>query len=178
MRIRARVVVVALGVAVAVAVVAGCTQRQGSTDDEFLTTTTSAGQRPSTTQGSPTASTLPDRSAEQIKASLEAAVTARNFCDLTAALDDAVPDEKDGPSIISTYEALDAAVRAAEAFRPPELADQWTIVVTGVGDGVAAAKRVNGDLADPALRAPFTAGDFEAAMSSVESWSDANCTPR
>jgi hypothetical protein len=79
--------------------------------------------------------------------------------------------------VISTYRALDSAVHAATAFRPAALADSWSIVITGVDEGVAAAKRVGGDLADPALRAPFTAGDFEAAMAIVESWSDTNCSP-
>jgi hypothetical protein len=169
-----RAVIVALGLVVAMIAVGGCTQREGPADETLPTTTTLAR---TTTSGSATASTLAGRTPDQIRDSLTSAVSARNFCALTAALDDAVPDVTDGQAVISTYQALDSAVHAATAFRPAALADSWTVVTAGVDEGVAAAKRVGGDLNDPALQAPFTAGDFEAAMTLVESWSDANCSP-
>ena len=168
-----RVVIVALGLAIAVVAAGGCTQREGPAD-EALPTTTLAPR--TTTSGSATASTLAGRTPGQIRDSLTSAVSARNFCAFAAALDDAVPDVTDGQAVISTYEALDAAVHAAEGFRPATLTDAWTVVIAGVDGGVAAAKRVGGDLNDPALQAPFTGGEFEAAMTLVESWSDSNCS--
>lgn len=169
-----RVVIVALGLAIALATASGCTQREGPADEALPTTTTL--QPGTTTSGPATASTLVGRTPDQIRDSLTSAVSARNFCAFAAALDDAVPDVTDGQAVISTYEALDSAVHAAQRFRPATLADAWTVVMAGVDEGVAAAKRVGGDLNDPALQAPFTAGDFEAAMTLVESWSDSNCS--
>ena len=65
------------------------------------------------------------------------------------------------------------AAPASAASR--ELDDSWTIVVAGVEDGVTAARRVGGDVDDPALRAPFVDGQFESAMTAVETWADSSC---
>lgn len=158
------------------AVAAGCTQKVGTVPNEVAPVTTTTSRSGTATSQPATATTLAGRTSDQITASLKAATGSRNFCALTSALDDAIPDATDGQSIISTYQAIDQAVRAAQSFRPDELADSWTVVVDGVDEGLAAAKRVGGDLADPALRAPFTASDFESAMTLVESWADGHCT--
>jgi hypothetical protein len=118
---------------------------------------------------------LQPRTLQQITSELHSAVAARDFCRLVLALDDAAPDTSDGKDVIAAYAALSAAVHQASGFVPDELSASWPVVVSNVDEGVAAARRVGGDVQDPALRAPFLDGAFESAMTAVETWADAHC---
>ena len=160
-------------VCVAALVVSGCTQRQGPPPQLVVTTTTEPGVTTTTLPGGPPP--LPPRTLDEIEGDLEDAVAAGDFCALVDALDDAAPDTDDGQVVIATYEALATAVKQAASFVPSQLSESWTIVVAGIDDGVVAARRVGGDVDDPALRAPFVDGQFESAMTAVETWSDSNC---
>jgi hypothetical protein len=158
---------------VALAVLAGCTERQGPPPQLVITTTTEPGATTTTLPGGPPP--LPPRTLGQVTRELDAAVSARDFCKLVVALDDAAPDASDGRTVIAAYEALAAAAHRARGFVPDELASIWPVVVSAIDEGVQAARRVGGDVQDPALRAPFLDGSFESAMSAVETWADAHC---
>ncbi len=155
------------------AVAAGCTERQGPPPQLAVTTSTEAGVTTTSLPGGP--EPLVPRTAADIEAELEAAVAARDFCKVAAALDDAAPDTNDGAAVTATYEALARTTKQAAGFVPAELSEAWPIVVEGIEDGVVASRRVGGDVKDPALRAPFIDGSFESAIAAVETWSDARC---
>ena len=172
-RVARPALVCALFACTAALAAAGCTQRQGPPPQLVVTTTTEPGVTTTTLPGGP--EPLPPRTLAEIQADLDAAVAGRDFCALVAALDDAAPDTDDGKAVIATYEALAAAVKQGKGFVPSELSESWVIVVDGIDDGVVAARRVGGDVKDPALRAPFLDGRFESAMSAVETYSDGKC---
>ena len=159
-----------------VAVGVACTHRQGDPPELAITSTSAPVTTvlDAATDSGPT-STVPGRSPQEIKSSLDAAIAVRDFCQFVAALDEAVPDVTQGEQVVTVYEDLAIATEAATSFVPVDLADPWKQVVITTGEGAKAALRVGGDLSDPVLRSPFTSGSFDSAMSSVENWSDRNC---
>jgi hypothetical protein len=165
---------VSLAVAALIAATAaGCSERQGPPPQLAVTTTTERGATTTSLPGGPPP--LAPLSLDQFRGELDAAVSARDFCKLAAALDDATPDTSNGDTVTATYEALARAVHAGSGFVPAELSDPWQAVVIGVDAGVQASQRVGGDVKDPTLRAPFIDGQFESAMSAVERWHDTHC---
>lgn len=134
-----------------------------------VTTTTSAPDPVETT------STIPGRTPDQIAAALDQAIARRDFCAVVAALDTAVPDVRDGAQVIEVYDTIAGAAERTASFAPEELRAAWDEVVAATRRGAEAARRAEGNLEDPILRAPFTANAFDAAMTVVEAWSDRNC---
>lgn len=153
--------------------VAACSERQGPPPRLLVTTTTEAGATTTTLPSS--VSTLPPKSVDDIRAAFDTAIAARDFCGVLAALDDASPDTSDGAAVIAAYEVLADKVQRAASFVPTELAPAWQTVVGAVREGRTAARRVGGNVNDPALRAPFIDGAFQVAMSAAEAWADSHC---
>jgi regulator of protease activity HflC (stomatin/prohibitin superfamily) len=146
----------------------GCSDTDGG-EPVPVTTTTSAPDPVETT------STIPGRTPDQIAAALNQAIGRRDFCGVVAALDTAVPDVRDGDQVIEVYDTIADAAERTTSFAPEELRAAWDEVVAATRRGADAARRAEGNLEDPILRAPFTANVFDAAMTVVEAWSDRNC---
>lgn len=154
--------------AVGLVAVPACSDDGG--DEPVPVTTTTTPPDPSATT-----STVRGQTPAEISSALDAAVSARDFCRVVAALDAAVPDATDGAQVIEVYDTIAEATERTTPFVPAELRDAWEEVTVSTRRGAAAARRADGNLEDPILRAPFTANAFDAAMTIVEAWADRNC---
>ena len=162
MVLRARALTeLAAAVVVVAVVMAGCSDRQDDPRAGLLAV-------PSTSSGTPTTrdpSLPPPPTPAQIRAKFDAAIAAKDFCAVVAALD----------AVTETYQIVAESVKAAKALAPSSLTESWSAVIEATGLAAVEAKRAGGEIDDPSIQAQFATSTFDDAYRDTIAWTTDNC---
>lgn len=118
---------------------------------------------------------LPGTPGGEVADALDAAVAARDTCALLFALDLDLPDADDRDGAIEAYDALLAAVTAAESFIAQDLEVWWPTLLDAATRGADAVQRADGDLTHPGIAPIFTSAETQEAVAGIGRYRDESC---